>query len=82
MEQGAIPEAEPRLLARAILGLYNSVFHWYRPRAGLPLADVADFYVPRCLAVAGLPLHGTNGAGAPAGGPKRVRAPRRPAAKR
>ena len=35
MEQGAIPEAEPRLLARAILGLYNSVFHWYRPRAGL-----------------------------------------------
>ena len=32
MEQGAIPEADPRLLARAILGLYNSVFHWYRPR--------------------------------------------------
>ena len=31
MEQGTIPEAEPRLLARAILGLYNSVFHWYRP---------------------------------------------------
>ena len=53
MEQGAIPEAEPRLLARAILGLYNSVFHWYRPRAGLALSEVADFYVPRCLAVAG-----------------------------
>ena len=53
MEQGAIPEADPRLLARAILGLYNSVFHWYRPRGGLALAEVADFYVPRCLAVAG-----------------------------
>ena len=43
MEQGAIPEADARLLARAILGLYNSIFHWYRPRAGLSLADVADF---------------------------------------
>jgi TetR/AcrR family transcriptional regulator, cholesterol catabolism regulator len=56
MEQGAIPEADPRLLARAILGLYNSVFHWYRPGGDLPLAEVADFYVRRCLAVAGLPM--------------------------
>jgi TetR/AcrR family transcriptional regulator, cholesterol catabolism regulator len=56
MEQGAIPEADPRLLARAILGLYNSVFHWYRPRGGLELSEVADFYVKRCLAVAGLPM--------------------------
>jgi AcrR family transcriptional regulator len=62
MEQGAIPEAEPRLLARAILGLYNSVFHWYRPRTGMTLADVAEFYVPRCLAVAGLPLPNADGA--------------------
>src|SRR4051794_22210389 len=76
MEQGAIPEAEPRLLARAILGLYNSVFHWYRPRTGMPLAEVAEFYVPRCLAVAGLPLPGANGA-APAG--KRPRAKRQTA---
>jgi TetR/AcrR family transcriptional regulator, cholesterol catabolism regulator len=58
MEQGAIPETDARLLARAILGLYNSVFHWYRPRAGLALSQVADFYVPRCLAVAGLQLVG------------------------
>ena len=63
MEQGAIPEAEPRLLARAILGLYNSVFHWYRPGGDLALADVADFYVRRCLAVAGLPMD-VVGAGA------------------
>jgi TetR/AcrR family transcriptional regulator, cholesterol catabolism regulator len=55
MEQGAIPEAEPQLLTRAILGLYNSVWHWYRPRGSLSLADVRDFYVARCLAVAGLP---------------------------
>jgi TetR/AcrR family transcriptional regulator, cholesterol catabolism regulator len=82
MEQGAIPEAEPRLLARAILGLYNSVFHWYRPRAGLELADVADFYVPRCLAVAGLTMESQNGAAA-GGGRKRTRASSRPrAAKR
>src|ERR671912_2577868 len=71
MEQGAIPESDPRLLARAILGLYNSVFHWYRPRAGLGLSEVADFFVPRCLAVAGLPLHGPNGAAAAAGRAKR-----------
>src|SRR3954454_15023913 len=62
MEQGAIPEAEPRLLARALLGLYNSVFHWYRPRTGMPLSEAADFYVPRCLAVAGLPQATANGA--------------------
>ena len=77
MEQGAIPEADPRLLARAILGLYNSVFHWYRPRAGLSLSEVADFYVPRCLAVAGLPLQGPNGAVTASGPAKRARAAKR-----
>ena len=57
MEQGAIPQADPRLLTRAILGLYNSVFHWYRPRGGsLSLDEVRDFFVGRCLAVAGLPV--------------------------
>src|SRR5215217_7782245 len=75
MEQGAIPESDPRLLARAILGLYNSVFHWYRPRGGLALAEVASFYVPRCLAVAGLPMRTANGAGARPSRPKRARAP-------
>jgi TetR/AcrR family transcriptional regulator, cholesterol catabolism regulator len=82
MEQGVIPEAEPRLLARAILGLYNSIFHWYRPRAGLALQEVADFYVPRCLAVAGLPLSSADGAPAVASGGKRTRASRPRAAKR
>ena len=31
MQQGAIPKHDPRLLTRAILGLYNSIWHWYRP---------------------------------------------------
>ena len=56
MEQGAIPQADPRLLALAILGLYNSVWHWYRPRGNLSLEDLRDFFVARCLAVAGLPV--------------------------
>ena len=38
-----------------MLGLYNSVWHWYRPRGGLSLDEVRDFFVARCLAVAGLP---------------------------
>ena len=29
--EGAIPETDPRLLTRAVLGLYNSIWHWYRP---------------------------------------------------
>jgi AcrR family transcriptional regulator len=56
MDQGVIPEADARLLTRAMLGLYNSVWHWYRPGGDLSLADVRDFYVARILAVAGLPL--------------------------
>jgi AcrR family transcriptional regulator len=54
MEQGAIPEADSRLLTRAVLGLHNSVWHWYRPRGPLPLEEVSDFYVRRCVAVLGL----------------------------
>ena len=53
MEQGAIPEADPRLLTHAMLGLYKSVWHWYRPGGGLSLDDIRDFFVERCLAVAG-----------------------------
>jgi hypothetical protein len=30
MEQGAIPNADARLATRAVLGLHNSVWHWYR----------------------------------------------------
>jgi AcrR family transcriptional regulator len=55
MEQGAIPDADARMLTRAVLGLHNSVWHWYRTGGDLTLAEVADFFVARCLAVLGLP---------------------------
>jgi TetR/AcrR family transcriptional regulator, cholesterol catabolism regulator len=75
MEHGAIPEADARLLTRAVLGLHNSVWHWYRPRGPLPLAQVSDFYVRRCLAVLGLPPEMADEAEAPAHkGPKQARA--------
>ena len=57
MEQGAIPEADPRLLTHALLGLYKSVWHWYRPGGELSLDDLRDFFVARCLAVAGYDEH-------------------------
>jgi AcrR family transcriptional regulator len=55
MEQGAIPEADARLTTRAVLGLHNSVWHWYRSGGDLTLQQVSDFYVDRCLAVLGVP---------------------------
>jgi TetR/AcrR family transcriptional regulator, cholesterol catabolism regulator len=61
MEQGVIPEADPRLLTRAVLGLHNSVWHWYRPDGSLPLEKVSAFFVPRCLAVIGLPPTAADG---------------------
>jgi AcrR family transcriptional regulator len=56
MEQGTIPETDPRLLTHAVLGLYKSVFAWYRPGGALTLDEVRDFFVERCLAVAGYTL--------------------------
>ena len=55
MAAGAIPAVDPDLLARSVIGLHNSVWHWYRPEGRLTLPEVADFYVPRMLALAGLP---------------------------
>jgi AcrR family transcriptional regulator len=51
MEQGHVPQGDARLLTRAVLGLYNSVWHWYRPRGTMGLDEVADFFVGRQLAV-------------------------------
>jgi TetR/AcrR family transcriptional regulator, cholesterol catabolism regulator len=53
MQQGLLPESDPRLLTRAVLGIYNSVWHWYRPGGTLELADVGKFYVSRQLAILG-----------------------------
>ncbi len=55
MAQGAIPAADPDLLSRLVIGTYNSVWQWYRPEGSMTLDRVADFYVPRILALAGLP---------------------------
>jgi AcrR family transcriptional regulator len=55
MAAGAIPAVDPDLLARVVIGTHNSVWQWYRPEGRLTLPEVADFYVPRLLALAGLP---------------------------
>jgi hypothetical protein len=55
MRDGAIPETDPRLLTRAVLGLYNSVWHWYRPNGMLALNRVAEYYSGLALAIIGLP---------------------------
>ena len=60
MRQGAIPERDPRMLARAILGLYNSIWHWYRPDQTLLLPILAKFFTARMLAVAGVPPEGAS----------------------
>jgi len=54
MEAGAIPEAEPRLLTRLLLGLYNSIWHWYRPEGIISLEQLRDFYVARSHALLGV----------------------------
>jgi AcrR family transcriptional regulator len=53
MQQGLIPESNPRLLTRAVLGLYTSVWYWYRPGDTLTLGEVGRFVVSRQLAVLG-----------------------------
>jgi hypothetical protein len=67
MEQGVLPEADPRLLTRALIGLYNSIWHWYRPRGQVSLDEVREFFLSRQLAVLGLPpelAHGDASLGA------------------
>ena len=54
MEAGQIPRTDPELLARALIGIHNSVWQWYRPEGKLALDQVADFYVPRMLGIAGV----------------------------
>ncbi len=54
MRQGAIPHHDPRLLARAVLGLYNSIWQWFRPDGIVALRPVAEFYIDRILAMIGV----------------------------
>ena len=50
----ALPEDDARLLTRAVLGLYNSVWHWYRP-GGRWSWRGRRFFVRRQLALLSLP---------------------------
>ena len=54
MEHGAVPEADARLLARAVLGLYNSIWGWYRPYGSIGLDVVSVFYRARLLELIGV----------------------------
>jgi len=58
MAQGDIPEADPRLLTRSVLGLYNSIWQWYRPNGIIKLPDVAEFFNGRALAMIGVAPEG------------------------
>ena len=40
------PDADPRLLTRAVLGVHDSVWHWYRSGGTLTLQEVSEFFVP------------------------------------
>ena len=53
MQQGLLPENDPRLLTRSVLGLYNSVWHWFRPGGTLTVTEVGRFIVGRQLAILG-----------------------------
>jgi len=60
MREGAVPETDPRLLTRAVLGLYNSIWHWYRPNGIVALADVGEYFTKLALAIVGLPPTGRD----------------------
>jgi TetR/AcrR family transcriptional regulator, cholesterol catabolism regulator len=60
MREGAIPETDPRLLTRAVLGLYNSIWNWYRPNGAVALTRVADYFTQLTLAMVGLPPQGVE----------------------
>jgi len=55
MAAGTIPTVDADLLTRVVIGTYNGVWQWYRPDGRLGLDEVADFCVPRLLALTGLP---------------------------
>src|SRR3954449_11681576 len=55
MRDGAIPATDPRLLTRAVLGIYNSIWHWYRPNGIIGLPRVAEYYTELALALLGVP---------------------------
>jgi AcrR family transcriptional regulator len=55
MRAGAIPDSDPRLLTRAVLGLYNSIWHWYRPNGIVALTRIGEHFTGLALAMVGVP---------------------------
>jgi TetR/AcrR family transcriptional regulator, cholesterol catabolism regulator len=55
VDSGAIADGDPRMLARAVLGLYNSIWQWYRPQGPIALDVVSGFYRARLLDLVGAP---------------------------
>ena len=53
--QGAIPDSDPRLFTRAVLGLYNSIRHWYRPNGIVALTRIGEHFTGLALAMVGVP---------------------------
>src|SRR3954453_13806840 len=53
-ESGALAVENPRLTARAILGIYNSIWLWFRPQGRIELDRVTGFFTDRILAILGL----------------------------
>ena len=53
IREGQLPENDPVLLTRALLGLYNSAFQWYRPDGALSIDKLGRYFVARELAVIG-----------------------------
>jgi AcrR family transcriptional regulator len=54
MERGVVPEGDSRLLARAALGFFNSIWQWYRPDGLVSLDFVAEFFTARLLQMLGV----------------------------
>jgi TetR/AcrR family transcriptional regulator, cholesterol catabolism regulator len=54
MDQGVVPARDPRLLVRGVVGLYNSIWQWYRPNGIIALDDAAAFFTDRILAMIGV----------------------------
>jgi AcrR family transcriptional regulator len=60
MREGAIPETDPRLLTRAVLGLYNSIWNWYRPHGIVALSSVAEYFTQLTLTMVGVAPRATE----------------------
>jgi AcrR family transcriptional regulator len=54
MRQQAIPVGDPHLLARAVIGLLQSVWNWYRPAGSYELGDLGRFYTDATARLVGL----------------------------